>query len=151
MIWQNKKSSNKNGIFIRFEREVDPEVRGALMRFVKWLRANYEFPIKLNVYVKSKPRITARDGERVCGIFFRPDNYGDIPYIKLATGDYAELASESGRDDALASIIWTFAHELTHYYQYASKAKLTLRGEEIQASHYAIKILRLYAETTKHP
>lgn len=141
----------KSGIVLRFDKDVNVEVKDALKTFAKWLRAEFVFPVRMNVYVKACERIRARDGDKVCGVFFRPYNYGEEPYIKLATGDYIQLKKEMGRDDALASLIWTFSHELTHYFQYVNSAELTLKGEEIQASRYATKILRMYGETREHP
>ena len=96
-------------------------------------------------------KIKAKDGDMGFGTFFRPYGYPVEPYIRLATGDYSALEEARGRDNALAVILSSLAHEITHYYQYINKADLSLRGEEIQASRTASIILDLYAQTRDHP
>ena len=68
-----------------------------------------------------------------------------------AGADYADLADLHGRDNALAAILSSLAHELTHYYQWINVLPLTDRGRERQASIYARRILDEYAETREHP
>lgn len=95
--------------------------------------------------------IRAKNGENVVGSFFEPFSYLDEPYIRIATGDYYELTDIIGEDNALASILLTLAHELTHYYQWINSIQLTPRGREWQASRYANYILDEYALTREHP
>lgn len=139
------------GIRIRFDREVDPIVKNSISTFIKWTKEVYTFPLRVIVYVKSTERIKAKDGEMVCGTFFRPDDYGVEPYIRVATGDYGLLAKSVGMDNALARILETLAHEMTHYYQYVNKVNLSYRGEEIQASKTASIVLDLFSQTRDHP
>ena len=139
------------GLRLRFDRGVDQEVRGACIRFTAWLRSRYEFPIRVPVSVKSSERIRTMDGDFVVGSFFEPDDYAVEPYIRLAAGDYEALAAKNGRDEALASILSSFAHELTHYFQWINASSLTDQGRERQASAYARRVLDEYAETHKHP
>lgn len=56
-----------------------------------------------------------------------------------------------GKDRALTSILLTFAHELTHYFQWINALHLTQVGAERQATVYARSILDEYAETREHP
>lgn len=141
----------RTGLRLRFDRAVDEEVRGACLRFAAWLRKRYEFPLRVPVYVKSSARIRTMDGDFVVGSFFEPDNYEQEPYIRLAAGDYEELSNKRGRDDALASILTSFAHELTHYFQWINDLPLTDMGRERQATVYAHRLLAEYAETCNHP
>lgn len=141
----------RRGLLLRFEEGVDSEVREALKEFAKWLRYGYVFPIRVPVYVKAAERIKAKDGDLVCGTFFWPGEYGAEPYVRIATGDYFDLKSERGRDNALASILGSLIHELTHYFQYINKYETTPRGEEIQACYYQKLILDEYANTRDHP
>lgn len=144
-------SGIRTGLRLRFEQSVDDEVRGACLRFAAWLRKRYVFPVRVPVYIKASDRIQAMDGDFVVGSFFEPDCYDQEPYIRLAAGDYAELSENRGRDDALASILSSFAHELTHYYQWINASSLSDAGRERQASAYARRILNEYAETCDHP
>ena len=141
----------RRGIRLRFDPGVDPAVRQAILDFTSWVRQSYDFPLRLVVYVKAAERIKAKDGDMVFGTFFRPYDYPVEPYVRLATGDYSALEEARGRDNALAVILSSLAHEITHYYQYINKADLSLRGEEIQASRTASIILNLYAQTRDHP
>ena len=103
------------------------------------------------MYVKGAKTIRTKDGDHVVGSFFEPFSYSDEPYIRLATGDYEELVSAWGKDRALASILLTLAHELTHYYKWINHIPLTPIGRERQASRYAEFIIDEYASTREHP
>lgn len=157
-IWRTNKWQDyyktrfcRSGLRIDYEKSVDPEVKRAIKEFVSWLRTEYIFPKRVRMYVKSARRIKAKDGDLVCGTFFRPNHKDVEPYIRIATGDYIELLETRGKDNALSSIIWTIPHELTHYFQWLNDIELSLIGEERQAINYANKILDEYAETREHP
>lgn len=152
--WVKNLQNNDNrrsGIRFRYDKTVHPEVKRAFMQFANWLRTQYSFPLRVVVYVKGAEMIRARDGENVVGTFFEPFSYADEPYIRVATGDYIELAEQSGKDNALASILWSLAHELTHYYQWINNVKLTDVGKERQASKLANQIIDEYSLTREHP
>ena len=85
------------------------------------------------------------------GTFFEPFLSSDEPHIRIATGDYNELENEVGKDNALASILLSLAHELTHYYQWINNIQLTPVGRERQAARYANYIIDEYASTREHP
>lgn len=105
----------KTGLRIRYEKSVDPEIKVLYTEFAKWLRREYCFPLRINVYIKSSYKIKAMDGESVVGTFFWPGEYVKSPYIRLATGDYYELMDNYGEYQAKGELIISFAHELTHY------------------------------------
>ena len=69
------------------------------------------------------------------------------PYIRIATGDYPELAATSGRDNALASFIVSFSHEVIHYRQWIETGGIWERG----VSRRAVTMLRRYEKTVDHP
>lgn len=52
------------------------------------------------------------------GHFLAPSDPEQEPYIRLAVGDYLQLLAAWGQDSALASILRSLAHELTHYFQW---------------------------------
>ena len=157
-IWQSQKWQDfykenpcRNGLHIRYEKIVDSEVKRAIRECVNWMRREYYFPKRVRVYVKEKRRIKAKNGENVCGTFFRPADRNVEPYIKISTGDYFELLEQRGKDNALAAILYALMHELTHYFQWVNDIDLTLIGEERQATNYSRLIMREYAETRDHP
>lgn len=134
----------KTGIYLRFDKSVDPDVKKCYMAFVKWLRKEFVFPLRLNVYVKDTYFIKARDGDMVVGTFWRPPIGDSYPYMRLAVGDYTELVSERGSENAMWALLECFAHEMTHYFQCINDLDLTLIGEERQAKRYSIMILEEY-------
>lgn len=142
---------HRSGIRLRFEKGVDPEVRRAIIEFIDWLKSIYAFPLRVPIYVKKASRIKSLDGELVYGTFFRPNDYGVEPYIRLSSCDYRQSASGSEKDNELATILCCLAHEFTHYFQYINKAKLTLKGEEIQAGRCASMIIDCYSKKRDHP
>lgn len=139
------------GLRVRFDKDVDPEVKRAIKDCISWLRSEYIFPKRVRVYIKADRRIKAQRGDLVCGTFWRPADRGVEPYIRIATGDYRELLVERGKDNALAAILWALFHELTHYFQWLNDLDLTYIGEERQATNYANNMLGMYAETREHP
>ncbi len=151
--WKNyyEVGEHRCGVRVDYERGVEPEVKRAIKEFISWLRSEYAFPKRVRIYVRAKRRIKTEDGDMVCGSFFRTHNRDDEPYIRIATGDYQELVQMRGKDNALAAILWTVAHELTHYFQWLNDSNLTIRGLERQATNYARKILADYAQTRDHP
>ena len=151
--WQAyyKDGVHRKGLRVICEPNVNPEVNRACKEFVAWLRKQYLFPKRVRLYIKASIRIKSIYGDRVCGTFFRPSDRDCEPYIRIATGDYEDLLKECGMDEALAAILWTIAHELTHYFQWLNDIQLTLIGEERQATIYANQILKDYAEIRDHP
>ena len=140
----------RKGLRLKFDKEVNPEVRKACKEFAKWLRGKYYFPIRVPLYLKASKRIKSLDGDFVVGTFFCPDYCYDEPYGRIATGDYQELIEERGQYNAIAEILLSMAHELTHYYQWVNRLELTLNGEERQAKRYAYLILDEYAQTREN-
>lgn len=152
-IWRSYYDSRsyRSGLRVRYENGIDPEVRRAIRECVNWLRQEYDFPKRVNVYVKAGRRIKSQLGDYVCGTFFRPADRDVEPYIRISTGDYLELLEKRGKDNALAAILSTLIHELVHYFQWLNDLDLTLIGEERQATNYTRQIMYDYAQTRDHP
>ena len=142
---------HRTGVRLKFEKKVDPEVRRACKEFLSWLRKEYFFPIRVPIYIKATKKIKAKDGEMVSATCFRPFDIHEEPYIRISVSDYHELESKRGKDNALAAILSSIAHELTHYFQWINGLELTPIGEERQAKAYARYIIYEYAETREHP
>lgn len=89
-------------------------------------------------------------------MFFGPNDLMVEPYIKIAVGDYNDLCKVQGKDDALAAILCSITHELTHYFQWIKYHELWLSGGknqyfERQAVYYGRQIVYDYADTREHP
>ena len=141
----------RKGIRLCFDEEVDAEVKRACKEFVCWLRKRYEFPVRVPIYFKSCKSIIARNGEIASASFFGPYDKEEEPYIRIAVGDYQEMLSERGKDNALAANLGAIAHELSHYFQWIKDCNFDEEKMERQAKYYASEILYDYAETRDHP
>lgn len=91
------------------------------------------------------------DGRIASALFFWPYDRKEEPYIKVAVGDYQEMLRERGKDNALAAILHSIAHELSHYYQWLKKYEYNEKRMERQAKYYAKELIYDYAETREHP
>lgn len=136
----------KVGLRIRGHRG-HPEVRASFIRFARWLRSRQSFPTLLPVYLLAGEQLRTVAGEMCSASFFAPHSRRDVPYIRIATGDYPSLEKESGRDDALAAFLTSFADELIHYEQWLRRMELTEQGVVRKAA----RIVRDYAETVDRP
>ena len=124
-----------------------PEVRQALIRYARWLRKNYEFPIRVPVYLLPGKVILTGDGKAVTASFFAPYSQEVEPFIRIATGDYLELKAARLRDNALAAFITSLSHEVIHYFQWVNTGKVHEKGVSTQA----LSMLRMYASEIDNP
>jgi hypothetical protein len=69
------------------------------------------------------------------------------PYIRVATGDYNASKRKYGRDNALAAILCSVAHEIVHYEQWIQGRETS----EQEAVRRAQRILRSYSKAVLHP
>ena len=136
----------RKGLIIRGQRG-HPDVREALKRFAKWLRQEYDFPIRVPVYLNMKYRHVTIEGEEVSASFFAPYDRSIEPYIRIATGDYDDLVAKSNKQDALAAYIRSLAHEVIHYQQWIVDGRTTEKGVDRKA----LAILRRYPQTVDMP
>jgi len=54
----------KKGLRIRIMSGVNKQVALVCKEFTKWLRSNYEFPIRVNVYIKNNYRVISKKMSR---------------------------------------------------------------------------------------
>jgi hypothetical protein len=123
------------------------DVRRALTRYARWLRANFEFPIRVPVYLYPHSFLVTGDGRECSASFFEPYDRRVEPYIRIATGDYSQLKRELGRDNALATYIVSLSHEVMHYQQWIAGRIVSERGVATQA----VRMLRAYELTVDRP
>jgi hypothetical protein len=119
----------------------------ALKRFARWLRQEYNFPIRVPVYLNKHRSFVTIEGEEATASFFAPYDRTIEPYIRIATGDYEDLVVKYGKNDALASYICSLAHEIVHYQQWIADGSTSEEGVEEKAD----TILRRYAHTVDEP
>ena len=139
------------GLRLRFEKGVDAEVKRACMDFCNWLRTQYSFPIRVPIYFKASEFVLSQEHKKVSATFFGPYDKRLEPYIRISTGDYYKMEKVRGRDDALAAILGSIAHELTHYFQWIKSLNAISTNLERQAIYYKRKIIKEYAEIRNHP
>ncbi len=125
---------------------IDSTARLFLLNFAKWLRRNYEFPIRVNVYIKNSEFIRSLDGELVSATFFAPFDRTLEPYAKISAGDHTASVKKYGAFSALCSIAASLAHELTHYFQWINGFDLSEKQTERQAGYYAEKIVYMFLD-----
>lgn len=142
----------RQGLRIRNDAGVDPEIKAAVNAFSKWIRQNYDFPVRIVVYIKNKKYIKAMDGELVSATCFLPYSKSVEPYARVSVGDYEMVKEKRGRDNALAGILTSVAHELTHYFRWIDDSEYDdIKREERKACRLARKIVNDYATTREHP
>ena len=143
---------HRSGLRLRFDADVNEEVKRACKEFCIWLRKNYYFPIRVPVYIKSSAQIKSLDSEYCSATFFGPYDKHIEPYIRVSTGEYEKSLKKNGKDDTLAAILCSISHELTHYFQWINDINLTDIGIERQASSYAkFLVYEKYADIREHP
>ena len=138
----------KSGLTVRYEKDVNGDVKRSCREFTKWLKSEYIFPVRVNVYFKASKHIRARDGENCSAEILLPFDKTETPYIKISTGEYEEFLLKRGRENALASMFISLSHELTHYFQWINNIRLTKIGTERQATTYAKFVMYEYYEYT---
>jgi hypothetical protein len=149
VIGLKENESIRTGLRFRCEKGVHPEVRNACLTFGKWLRSEFRFPIRLVIYLKKAEKIKTMDKDFVSAVFFAPFNKELEPYAKVSTGDYLELVTDWGKNEALASILGSIAHEIGHYYQWVNNEELEEELEELRANEFKEYVLDLYFPTVK--
>jgi hypothetical protein len=124
-----------------------PVVRRSVVRFAKWLRGSYDFPVRVPIYLSPNQRIVTIHGSVVTASFFAPWEPTIEPYIREATGDYPRELRMHGRDNALAGFLCLVAHEVVHYLQWVESGTTNERGVAVRAR----AMVDRYALTTDHP
>ncbi|MCI8589340.1 MAG: hypothetical protein HFE77_01285 [Clostridiales bacterium] len=141
-LWKVNAQQNE-GIYLRFSKGVNKELRSAILDFVKWVRQTYIFPVKVIAYIKaSQFIINGQTKEQVVASIFLPFDQEVSPYIRLATGDYEELIEELDVFSAKCATLASLAHEITHYYQWIKDLPL----DETQADRLARKKVYKYID-----
>lgn len=96
---------HRTSLRIRFDKDIDSEVRKSCKEFVSFLRKEYFFPLRVVIYVKNVKKLIAMDGDKVYGTFWSMnDDYSVEPHIRVAAGDYNDLCNKWGYDVSIYDI-----------------------------------------------
>lgn len=87
----------RQGLRLRFDKGVDPELRLAILKFANWVRREFDFPIRVVAYIRSTEYIKAKDGDLVSGTFWGPYDRTEEPCIRVAAGDFYKLTKKMGQ------------------------------------------------------
>ncbi len=134
-----------NGFSVRFEKGTDRIIREKYMVLCRWLRSNYYFPIKLNVYILNSETIVLKNGRTAYGSFRWHEKYA--PSIRIPSKPDEDLREQYTEDEIHEQILSSFIHELTHYFQWAAGIEQTDAAAEKQADYYRYRILEMYYES----
>lgn len=124
-----------------------PEVRKSYIRFARWIRKEYDFPIRVPVYLLPGEEFVTVEDERAVASFFGPWDRDEEPYIRVATGDYEQLKIDRGRDAALAAMIDSLIRQIIRYHHWVRTGDIPTRVDGRKAD----RILSRYSEVVEHP
>lgn len=161
IVWRKKKrnsftafSAKKSGLYFRVQKDVDPEVRRACLEFGAWLRKNYDFPVRVIVYIKAAKFVRESDGELIYHTIWEPfDKETYYPYARISTGYYEEDLKSCGKDNALCYILTGIATMLSCYKMWLNDLTKDLtENEELKlARKYGRRLIVDYSKTRDHP
>lgn len=126
-------SAPKSNLSLHFATAIDRNIKKNICRFVNYLRKEFFFPIRCNIYFCNQEKFHSSKGGSCYGIFYsNEESKGRI---------YPQIYIPANMD--LFSIYYSLSHELTHYFQwyFFDDNKRSNRSLEIQASKYAVRIL----------
>ncbi len=135
------------GLFLHFEKDVNKEVKRACICLTRWLRREYEFPKRIDIYYDNSTSVTSMTGEKCCSLIHLPEYLDEEVYAIIATGDYESLLKEKGKDNALAPQLASTLRILSFYFQWLKDEP----DDKRKAYYFAREILYDYAETRDHP
>jgi len=133
-------SAKETGIRCVFSKEFNEDTRTEIMQFIKFIRANYYFPIRVKIWFDNETHfVNQTDGHKYYGVFYDGDS-DKTKYPKIY------IAAKQTEKNSIEDILFSIAHELTHYYQwyFLEDDKRTDRSLEIEANKWTKYILYTY-------
>ncbi len=128
-------SAKKSNLLLHFASAIDHDAKKSICRFIHYLRKEFFFPIRCNIYFCNQEKFHSSKGGYCYGIFYsNEESKGRI---------YPQIYIPANMD--LYSVYHSLSHELTHYFQwYFLEENRSDRSLEVQASKYATRILEDY-------
>ena len=133
-------SAKERGIRCVFPRSYDDATKNEIVQFIKFIRSNYYFPIQVKIYFRDMPHfVNQADGHRYYGVFYDGD-------ADKKTYPRIDIAGKQTQNNTIEDILFSIAHELTHYYQwyFLEDETRTYRSLEIEANKWTRFILHTY-------
>ena len=133
-------SAKETGIRCVFSKDYDDATKNEIMQFMKFIRANYYFPIRVRITIFNEAHfVSPVDGHRYYGVFYDGDD-------TKKTYPIIYIAGKKTKRNSIGDILSSIAHELTHYYQwyFLEDDKRTDRSLEIEANKWTEYILHTY-------
>lgn len=139
-----KDSANVSGLrykFFDYGNHFDEKTIEEIINFIKFLRKNYYFPIRLNiVFCNTEVFRHNVDNHKYYGAFYSMDDEKRLVYPRIS------IASKVTVNNSLEDVLFALVHEIMHYYQwyFLEEDKRTDRSLEIEANKWADYILSQY-------
>lgn len=113
--WTYGKQRNR----ITFFKDFDKNLKVVIQYFVRWVRKQYCFPIKLVINIKNTYYVVNQynHGEKATASIFLPFDKNRLPHMQVSIGNYEDL-KEIDLLSADCNVLESIAHEITHYYQW---------------------------------
>ena len=128
-------SAPKSNLSLRFASAIDGSTKKHICNFVRYLRKEFFFPIRCNIYFCNQEKFRSSRKGYCYGIFYSNDESSGRIYPQIYIPANMELYS----------VYHSLCHELSHYFQwYFNDDKRSDRSLEVQASKYASRILDIY-------
>ena len=129
-------SSPKSNLSLHFASAIDHDTKKNICRFVRYLRKEFFFPIRCNVYFCNQEKFHSSKGGYCYGIFYSNEESGGRIYPQIYIPANMDLFS----------VYHSLSHELTHYFQwyFLYDNEKSDRSLEVQASKYADRVLEDY-------
>ncbi len=129
-------SAAKSNLSLHFASDIDIDAKNSICRFVRYLRKEFYFPIRCNIYFCNQEKFHSSKGGYCYGIFYSNDESIRLIYPQI----YIPV------NNNLYQVYNSLCHELTHYFQwyFLDNKEKSNRSIEVQASRYATRILEDY-------
>lgn len=135
------KASGLRYKFYNYDNEFDQNTVLQIKEFIKFLRRNYYFPIRINILFCNTSHFNhIIDNHLYYGVFYGMDDEKRKCYPRIS------VAAKISNHHTIEDILYILAHEITHYYQwyFLEEDKRTDKSLEIETNKWAKYILELY-------
>ena len=148
--------SDVQGLRLHFTHlKINEELRRHCIKFCNWLRKDFWFPLRCNVYFEyfTYYRDREKKGDNTDAMFYawKYSQQGVMihyPSIRIAVAKYEKHIGRHGQEAALFHYFRCIIHELTHYFQwyFFEFDKRSDRSLEIEAYRWERYIIQTYKD-----
>lgn len=151
--WQKNRKFDvcEEGIRFYADKNIDENICKICKVFLKYLRKEYFFPVRVNVWIKNKLFITGMDGNKKNSDFYYKESDSNIiAYIVISLEWYKRVLNRGDEKSALIAILSSISYELTCYFQWINGLQLSVIGRKRQANKYAKNIVDEYLQADEY-